>query len=264
MIQGFMAGQSKALESSSTIEVGIGGFNLFARVSDSSAYETQAPTSVVEDGSFAGDHLINGPVKLTISGDVSDIFINPPPPPSASASRVPTVAQTNAFLPKRTASQLQRVNKLLDTAADRYRSINNAINLGVKIGKNAGDFSGNKTQSKSIREQFVDYIESVHYGKQLISISMPYRLHDSMAVTNVTITRDNQRNALTFTLNAQKFRLAKTIFSDVSTFYKNPAPAVKSQTAGVSDKGVQSPTGAAGSAGATKEKSVLSSIFGRS
>lgn len=259
MIKGYMAGQSQALESSSTEEIGIGGFVLFARVSDSTAYETQAPTSVVEDGSFAGDHLINSPITLNISGDVSDIFLNPPPS-KAVAKRLPTVGVTESFLPARTPSQIQRVAKIVNTAQDRFKAIDERIKLGTP----ATEFSGNKSLGKPIREQFIDFIESIHYGKQLISISMPYRKHDSMAITGVTITRDNQRNALTFSLTAQKFRIAKTIFANISSFYKAPAPAVKSQTAGVSDKGVQSPTGAAGSAGATKEKSVLSSIFGRS
>ncbi len=263
-IQEFKAGQDQALDSASTQQVGIGGFTMFARVSDQTQYSTASPTSVVEDGSYIGDHLINAPVKLSISGDVADLFIRPPPQ-SASESRIPTVAQMNSFLPKRTVSQIQRVNKAIDSAADRYRSINNSINDGVKIGMNAGDFSGNKTGTKSLREQFIDYIESVHYGKQLVSISMPFRLHDSMAINDVTITRDNQRNALSFTLTAQKFRIAKTVFSDVSKFYKKPAPAVKSQVGKTVDKGVQSPTSGAGSgAGAKKEKSLLSAIIGRS
>lgn len=261
-IQEFKAGQDQALDSASTQQVGIGGFTMFARVSDQTQYSTASPTSVVEDGSFVGDHLINAPIKLTISGDVSDVFIQPPPV-SASESRIPTVAQMNSFLPKRTVSQIQRVNRVIDSAADRYRSINNDIEMGIKIGKNVSGFSGNKAGTKSLREQFIDYIESLHYGKQLVSISMPFRLHDSMAINDVTITRDNQRNALSFTLTAQKFRIAKTIFSDVSKFYKKPAPAVKSQVGKTVDKGVQSPKSGDG-AGAKKQKSLLSAIIGRS
>jgi len=261
-IQEFKAGQDKALDSASTQQVGIGGFTMFARVSDQTQYSTASPTSTVEDGSYIGDHLINAPIKLTISGDVADLFIQAPPQ-SASESRIPTIAQMNSFLPKRTVSQIQRVNKAIDSAADRYRSINNSINDGIKIGLSVSGISGNKTGTKSLREQFIDYIESLHYGKQLVSISMPFRLHDSMAINDVTITRDNQRNALSFTLTAQKFRIAKTVFSDVSKFYKKPAPAVKSQVGKTVDKGVQSPKSGDG-AGKKKEKSLLSAIIGRS
>jgi hypothetical protein len=262
MIREFLAGQNRSLDAPQVQEVGIGGFALFARVSDSTAYETQAPTSVVEDGSYIGDHLINAPIKLNISGEVSDVLINTPVQ-SASNRRLPTIGQVASFLPGRTASQAQRLARVVDTALDKYRSIDSAI----KNGRNAYDFSGNKAGTKSLREQFVDYIEALHYGKQLVTISMPFRVHDSMAITNVTITRDNQRNALTFTLTAQKFRIAKTIFADVSEFYKKPAPAVASQTTGTSDKGVQSPE-SSGSAGAgaggaqRKQKSVLSSLLG--
>ena len=260
MIREFQAGQNTALQSPETQEVGIGGFSLFARVSDSTAYETQAPTSTVEDGSYIGDHLINGPIKLNISGDVSDIFLNPPAS-SQSAARLPTVGVVTGLAPARTVSQAQRVARIINTASDRYRLINDSI----KNGRNAYDFAGNKTGAKPLREQFIDFIESIHYGRQLITISMPYRTHESMAVTSVTITRDNQRKALSFTLTAQKFRIEKTVFTNLSGLYKKPAPAVASQTAGISDKGVQSPesgTGTGEAAPGRKEKSVLSAILG--
>ncbi|MCV0420127.1 MAG: hypothetical protein K5804_17940 [Microbacterium sp.] len=258
MIREFYAGQNTALSSPVAEEIGIGGFNLFARVSDSTAYETQAPTSVVEDGSYIGDHLINAPIKLNISGDVSDVFLNPPPL-SQSASRLPTVGVITALAPGRTVSQAQRVARIINTATDRYRQMDTAI----KNGRPVSDFAGNKAGTKSIREQFIDFIESVHYGKQLITISMPYRTHESMAVTSVTITRDNQRKALSFTLTAQKFRIAQTTFVELSQFYSKPSPAVASQVAGESDKGVQSPESGDGTAApGRKEKSVLSAILG--
>lgn len=256
-IQELKAGEAQALSSSSLEEIGIGGFTLFARVSDQTQYSTASPTSVVEDGSYIGDHLINAPIKISISGDVADVFYNAPAK-SKSDSRMPTVGRTTSYLPERTPSQQQRAGKVTDSAGDRRRDINEQISLGT----NSGDFTGNKSGSKLIREQFVDFIESIHYGKQLVKISMPYRTHDSMAINEVTITRDNQRQALTFTLTAQKFRIAKTIFSDVSRFYKKPAPSVKSQTGGTADKGVQSPKSGDG-AGKKKEKSLLTAIIGR-
>jgi hypothetical protein len=258
-IQDLKAGEDQALSSSSLEEVGIGGFTLFARVSDQTQYSTASPTSVVEDGSYIGDHLINAPIKISISGDVADVFFNAPTK-TASDSRLPTVGKVTSFLPKRTPSQVQRVAKVVDSAGDRRREINEKISLG----SSPGDYIGNKSGSKPIREQFIDFIEAIHYGKQLVTISMPYRTHESMAINEVTVTRDNQRQALTFTLTAQKFRIAKTVFADASQFYKKPAPSVKSQTGGTADKGVQSPTSGEGSgAGQKKQKSVLTAILGR-
>lgn len=255
-IERLKAGEEESLNSSSTEEIGIGGFTTFARVNDSVEYTTDAPTSTVEDGSYIGDHLINKPIKLSISGDLADIFIADSVP-SKSESRLPTVGATTSFLPGRTPSQLQWVADIINTAQERKREIDEQVALG----KNATDFTGNKTAGKSIREQFIDFVESIHYGKQLISISMPFRKHDNMAITSVVVTRDNQRKALTFTLTAQKFRVAKTLFVAVSQFYRKPAPSVKSQTASTSDKGTQSPESTSG--GARKEKSLLTSVLGR-
>lgn len=251
------AGEGEALGSASTEEIGIGGFTFFARVNDQTEYTTDSPTSVVEDGSYIGDHLINAPIKLTISGDVADIFL-PSFVPSQSESRLPTVGRTTSFFPGRTASQLQWISKIIDTAADRRREINEQMSGGANIKQLTGNSSG----GKSYREQFIDFIESIHYGKQLVEISMPFRKHDNMAINSVTVTRDNQRNALTFSLTAQRFRIAKTIYVSASQYYKKPAPAVKSQTASTSDKGVQSPASGDG-AGAKKQKSVLTAVLGR-
>lgn len=256
-IRDLKEGEAQSLSSSSLEEIGIGGFMMFARVSDQTQYSTASPTSVVEDGSYIGDHLINAPIRITINGDVADVFYNAPPR-SRSESRLPTVGKTTSFLPKRTPSQLQWVAKVINSAADRRREIDEKISLGSK----PGDFVGNKSGGKPLREQFIDFIEAIHYGKQLVSISMPYRTHDSMAINEVTVTRDNQRQALSFTLTAQKFRIAKTIYSDVSRFYKKPAPSVKSQTGATADKGVQSPKSGDG-AGKKKEKSLLSAVIGR-
>lgn len=252
-------GEAQALESSTTEEVGIGGFKLFATVSDSTDYTTQAPTAVVEDGSYVGDHLINAPIQISISGEVADIFI-PDTPRSQSESRLPTVGKVTAFLPGRTPSQIQRVAKIIDSAADRFKGISN----NVMNGRNTSQLSGNMASGKPYREQFIDFIETLHYGKQLVSISTAFRTHDSMAITSVTVTRDNQRKVIAFSLTASKFRIAKTLFADVSRFYKKPAPSVKSQATGTADKGTQSPTsGATSGAGNKKEKSVLSAVLGR-
>lgn len=256
-IERLKAGEAESLGSSSTQEVGIGGFTLFARVSDSTAYETQAPTSVVEDGSYIGDHLINGPIKVTINGDVADIFVAAKAR-SASEKRLPTVGVVNSFRPGRTPSQQQIVAAIIDSFSDRRRDIDELMSGGQA----AKQITGSSATGKSYREQFIDFIESVHYGKQLVAVSTPYRMHDNMAITSVIVTRDNQRNALTFSLTAQKMRIAKTIFVNASQFYKKPAPAVKSQTAGTADKGAQTPASGNG-AGAKKEKSVLSAVLGR-
>lgn len=247
------AGEEKALESASTEQIGIGGFTFYASINESVAYETDSPTSTVEDGSYAGDHLINAPIKINISGDVADVFI-PAATQSKSESRLPTVGKTESFKPAWPIPQLQKIRGINNNSEDRKRDISEQMEGGGK----ATQFSGSSAGGKSYQEQFLDFIESIHYGKQLVAISTAYRKHESMAINSVTIVRDNQRNAISFSLVAQKVRVSKTLFADASKFYKKPAPAVKSQTAGTADKGAQTPE-----SGKKKEKSLLSAITGR-
>jgi hypothetical protein len=59
-----------------------------------------------------------------------------------------------------------------------------------------------------------------------------------MAITSLTVSRDNGREALDFTLNATQIRVALTEWSEVGDLFQAPAPAVKSQVAAPKKAGV--------------------------
>jgi len=257
MIRDFIAGRAQSLSGGTQeTEIGIGGFYLFARVSDSTRYLAQVPTNVLEDGSVATDHIINDPLELTISGEVSDVHVRSRPIEFLPPAIENTVGSISAFLPNRTQAQLSQIRAIGQSINDRINQVDSLIS----IGRNAFNAFSPTTQPKALREQFVDFIESVYYGKQLISIEMPYRVHESMAITSVSIERDNQLETLRFEISAQKVELVELVYTDIGQFYKAPAPAVAGKTQGASDKGAQDMNEQ--SAG-RKEKSLASALLGR-
>ncbi|MCX0007971.1 hypothetical protein MP879_07185 [Escherichia coli] len=60
ILDGLMQAQSSGKDT--VKKVGIGGFSMFARVSDATEYPSQVPVDVLEDGSNASDDIINGPL----------------------------------------------------------------------------------------------------------------------------------------------------------------------------------------------------------
>jgi hypothetical protein len=92
--------------------------------------------------------------------------------------------------------------------------------------------------AKSNIENFIDTMESLQEGEQLISIDMPFRTYEQMYITSLEITRTNQTNSLDFTMELQQFRFADTIFVEISAA-SNPSSATNGQTEGAKDKGVQ-------------------------
>lgn len=246
MIQEYIEGQVKSLTSQSKQDIGIGAFLLFARVSDSSKYKATIPIYALEDGSYANDHIINSPLEITISGEVSDIHIKPTTTTALQNRITSQVGSITKYAPTRTATQISRINALANDIQDGYRAIDSAI----EDGKQAYNFFGNKANTaKGLREQFIDYIESVYYGKQLLTIEMPFRNHADMSIVDLTIDRNNQDEVLRFTIKAQKVIFSKVAFSTLDNIIKNPSSAVKNQLSKVKDKGSQKPA---------KQKSLLS------
>lgn len=149
-------------------KVGIGGFSMFARVSDGTVYSAQVPVDVLEDGSSASDDIINQPIVITISGVVSDVYVDAKP--NSSFSLMPDYSKYGEvieYLPGKTQQQLQRIQEINDRAEQKILEAKRLADKGAELfGLVGGDSLGGV---KGIREQFLDFIEAVHYGKQLIA-----------------------------------------------------------------------------------------------
>ena len=259
MIREFIQGRIKSLTGGNSVsgEVGIGGFTLFARVSDAASYSAQVPTQMLEDGSVATDHIINDPLVFTISGDVSDTHIRLAPPLTFGIPSDSAAGRVVALLPARTQSQLGKIRSIGESVMDAVDRADRLINTG----RNVFNTFNPPAPSKPLREQFVDFLESVYYGKQLITVDAAYRTHDNMAITSLTINRDNQAESIRFEVVVQKVDFVELIYTDIQQFYKAPAPAARASVAGAAEQGAQDKTTEA--AGESKTRSLASAILGR-
>lgn len=232
-------------------EVGIGGFTLLATVRRSFSLTSRAPVNYVEDGSNASDHIVLDPLVLTIEGNVSDIHIRPNPLIELQRRISSQIGVITKYLPLRTQSELSQINSIVNDATNAVRKVNAVIDDG----RNAWEFFGNKdSESKGLVEQFIDFIESVHYGKQLINIEMPFRTHDNMRITSSTVDTDNQSNAISFAITAQKFRFFETELAELTDFFPAASIGIGGQDKGEKDKGTQT--------GEKQEQSLLSYLLG--
>jgi len=259
VIRDYINGRNRALQGGSDVEVGIGGFSLFARVTDSTDYTAQVPTQVLEDGSVATDHIINNPLTMTISGEVSDQHIRLAPPLPITIPSDSAVGQITALLPNRTQAQLNKIQTIGQSVMDAVDRADRLIN----IGRNAFGAFNPQVASKPLREQFIDFIEAVYYGKQLISIDAAYRTHEDMAITSLTVSRDNQFEVIRFEISVQKVESVELIYTDIQQFYQAPAPATQASVAGETNQGAQEKTSEAAEAEGTRTRSLASAILGR-
>lgn len=255
---GILDGLTKAQESgkSTVKKVGIGGFAMFARVTDSTEYPSQVPVDVLEDGSNASDDIINGPITIKISGVVADVYADAKP--NSSFGLMPDYSKYGEvveYIPAKTQQQLQKMNEIADRAEQKILEAKRLADKGAELfGLVGNPVAGG---AKGIREQFLDFIEAIYYGKQLITVEVDYRTHENMALSGLTISTDNQTLDTKFEASFTKITFTQLTTAPIEQHFKSPSPAAKSKTAGVANKGSQTPAD-----NATKAKKVETSFLG--
>lgn len=231
-------------------KIGIGGFTTWARVEEKTTYKADAPMTPVEDGTFVGDHIINDPKMLSIQGDVSDVYVERSPIISDLLRTQAQVGAITQYAPPRTQAQVQQVNAIANDISDAVRRADALLSAGEQALK----FLGNQdADSKGNRERFVDAMESIHNGKQLISIDTEFRRYNNMVITLLEIRRNNQSEALSFSMEAMEFRFSSLVYTELAA--PDPSPALNGQTAPEVSKGVQD--------GEPADASLLFTLIGR-
>lgn len=246
MIKDFIDGKKKAL-SGEVEPIGIGGFNLFAKVNESTNYKAIIPTQVLEDGTTVSDDIINDPVTISITGSVGDSHIELADLPEQIRQAQDVLGEITTMLPVRTQAQMNKVKAI-------GASVNDAINKAdrfIDLGKSAYNLVSGGSNSKSLREKFIDYIEAVYFGKQLIDVEVAYRTFTNMAIASLTIRTDASAAQTDFELIVQQVETSAAAYTDISSFYKAPAGNFAE---GLSDKGAQNPKDG-------KTKSLLSAML---
>lgn len=229
-------------------EIGIGGFTMLARVQETTKLKSTIPTAHVENGSKQSDHIILEPLRISITGNVSDLHIAGKPVVESVKRIQAEIGNIAQYAPVRTQSEIAKVNALVNDAADAVRKVNAVLATGVQ----ALNFFGNQdSESKTLREQFKDKMEELHYNLELIEITMPFRQYSNMRITSVTMIEDNSAEEINFSLELQEFRFSDLIYTQV---VRKPSKGLGGQTEPKADKGAQE--------GKPAPRSLLSSLLG--
>lgn len=164
------------------------------------------------------------------------------------------------YIPAKTQQQLQKMNEIADRAEQAILKAKRLADKGADLFGLVGNPSTGG--AKGIREQFLDFIEGVYYGKQLISVEVDYRTHENMALSGLIISTDNQTMETKFEASFTKITFTQLTTAPIEQHFKSPSVAAKSKTAGVANKGGQTPVDNSKS-GSGKSKSVFTAILGR-
>lgn len=221
-----------------TQQIGIGAFTALVRVTETVNFESSAPTTILEDGSSVNDHIINQPITLQITGEVSDIQALPTQADLIINNVNANLGTITKYLPANTSFQISKINTIVNEARDIVNRLDDVINDSQQI----YNLFGNKSLGKKNTQKFFDSMEKIRRAKLPIKIQMPYKVYEKMAIVSITINTDNQAEPLSFSINAQEIRFAKVDFVGIEEFKENPSTALKGQTDGATNKGVNEGT----------------------
>ena len=217
-------------------DIGIGQFTLLANISESTRFTSGVPTTVLEDGSFVQDHIILNPTTLEIRGQVADVTIRRTEFDELIERIQSDVGLINFYIGGKTASQIQKGVSFVNDIGDRLDGIDRLLNDGAQILDVFGLNTKNSSE-KTNQKLFISAMEAAHFGKQLLSISMPFRTYKNMRLTSVVTTQDNTSGALSYAITAVQIRFAKTITQIEQA--KNPTSNVGGQTENKNTVGTQ-------------------------
>ena len=215
--------------------VGIGGFTTAARVRERVSRSASVPTTYLENGDHINDHIIRNPLTLSIEGNVSDTFAMPNPAIAALQEAQAQVGNITQYAPSRTQAQISRVSGL----ANDFTNAIDKVDAFIESGQIASRYLGQQDDDATSNiDSFLSKMSGIQSDNSLITISTSFNNYSDMYITSFEATRDNQSKSVSFTIEAQQFRFADTIFVQISAA-SNPSSATNGQTEGSKDKGVQ-------------------------
>lgn len=242
-------GISEALSNSdSPVEIGIGGYRLFARIRESVDYKSIIPTDTLEDGSNSSDDIINEQITVTIEGVVGDLFVEENQFPEIVSKDFSSVGEITALLPARSQQQIQRISQIDSQLRDIKLQTDRAERLA---GKAYEFFNNSANTAKNQQQKFIDYMEAIHFGRQPVELSVNFKTYKNMGLSSFVPVRDNQTREVSFSATFAQLNYTTLVFTAVSS----PAKSLSGKVSDAANKGGQNPE-------VNQERSLLRSLIG--
>jgi hypothetical protein len=234
----FSGGKSAVSAGNDLENVGIGSFTLDVRVREDVARTMIAPTTPLEDGSVASDHVIENPLELSLEGEVSEVRYNPTAR-SEDYKRVKAeVGNITKYIPPLTRAQINKSFELVNDSQAVKRKIEAVISDGTQ----AIEFFGNKSPSKSPQDNFIDAMQAYQKSRMPIRIQAQRRVYENMILESVVTTSDNQSGqVLRYKITAKQINFTEIAFSLVDSVKSSPSSGLNGQTDGAKAKWLNKP-----------------------
>lgn len=212
--------------------VGIDGFDALVHIRQRITRTADIPTSPLENGSFANDHIILAPLRIELEGWSMDIIERPSEVMQIMSKANEKLGIVTKYAPTFVQSQVQKINAMATTALDATRKIDSLLDEG----RGLLDFVSPKDKALSNSKKFLQDMQTLYNSRKPFSIDVEGELYSDMFMTSWSTDFDNEaKNGVKYSMSFQQLQFVDTKYSKVAPA---PASAVKDQIAEKKNNGI--------------------------
>lgn len=230
-------------------ETNIAGWKFSVNQRESIELSADITDHAIESGSYIHDHVVNKPVRITLTGFIGELVYKGPGPIGAFVESMNgAIGSIPGMLGPFSPQALQGVTQTIAKANQLVQRVESYIDTA----KSALDKikSGGKTaQARAFAE-----LESLWKLKEILTVQTPWKYYDKMMIESISVTQEEESDEISdFSISLKQITVAKTEETDFSAdsfFNSNEIQRAPAQENGLVD-GV-----------AQNRDSVLFSVFG--
>ena len=197
---------------------GIGGFVFDYEGRTSIKHQAAITDHYTENNTVINYHVAIQPVKLNLSGFVSELTLKSPAGLLGALDKLQSkLGVLPAYLGNSTPQMAAKLSKALTTAANVTNNIDNAITrtgniVGLLKGNIISNLLGNGIKF-SKQQQAYEELESLYNTKQLMWVSTPYKAFENMVIEALDFTQDDDTKTITdISVTLKQIRFASVTF----------------------------------------------------
>ena len=214
-----------ALLSPNTAE-GIGGFLFSVPKEEQIELVTDVTDHFTENNSFINDHVVNQPIRITLSGFIGELVFEAPSGIAGAAQLLQNRLETvEAYLGDRTPGAIQQAQEVIGQAQTAISTINQTLDrVQNVVGLLGSPFGTELTR----QEEAYNELNGLRVARTPVTVRTPWAYFNSMIITSITFLQTEESQDISdITVTLKEFRVAETQTVDFDEDLTPPRPQIQ-------------------------------------
>lgn len=186
---------------------GISGFVFDVADSDDLTDESEVTDHWTEDNSFLNDHIVQKPIKITLSGFIGELTYQRPKGIEGALQELGNRLElVDAYLGDYTPGFVQQAQGIVSQAESVVSQVNQTLDRVQNIVSALdGETAEPTAQEKAFRELF-----ALKRAKEIVTVQTPWGYFDNMIITMISYSQDSETRSITsITVSLKEVRFAE-------------------------------------------------------